>query len=257
MTHSRPLLAKLSEDHSKLREVNDDVEVSGLINYLLTILNIKSSTKEEVDLMGVQMLVLEDFLKTKFGHLTIPEIREAFKMYVSKGFPEIKVFRLLDCVSVGEVLSAYTDFRAESLRSYSEKKIKLENQLPEISDSQKEEIIKSGVNRIFQEYQETKSIQENTEYVFDFLIEKGIIKNSNNPKVIEYYQAKLDEAAILVKKGIQLLIASSDELIRKKAIQELKNFSIVHNQKVLIKAKRLVLLDFFDKQIGLGKIVIF
>lgn len=256
MTHSRPLLAKLSEDHSKLRAVND-AEVSGLINYLLTILNIKSSTKEEVELLGVQMLVLEDFLKTKFGHLTIPEIREAFKMYVSKGFAEIKVFRLLDCIAVGEVLNAYIDFRAESLRSYSEKKRKLENQLPEISDSQKEEIIKSGVNRIFQEYQDSKTAQENTEYIFDFLIEKSIIKNGNNPKVILYYQSKLDEAAKLVRQDVSKLIASSDGVIRKNAIQELNNFSLSDNNKIIIKAKRLVLFDFFDKQINLGKTIIF
>lgn len=254
---SRPTLAILNEDYPKVKNIETKQEINEFLNFLITILNIKITSEEDQEQLDKQMVLVFDLIKTKFGSLTVPEIKEAFKMYVSKELKNIKVFRLLDCVAVGEVLNAYIDFRAESLRSYSQKKAMSQNQMPEISDSQKEEIIKSGVNRIFQEYQETKSIQENTEYIFDFLIEKGIIKNSNNPKVIEYYQAKLDEAAILVKKDIQLLIASLDELIRKKAIQELKNFSIVQNQKVIIKAKRLVLIEFFDKQIVLNKSVIF
>lgn len=84
-------------------------------------MNIKVSNETENRDLQIQMLVVMDFIKSKFGNLTIPEIQEAFKMYVAREFPQIKVFRILDCVSVGEVLDAYKSFRNESLRIYSPK----------------------------------------------------------------------------------------------------------------------------------------
>ena len=254
---SRPTLAILSEDYPKVKNIESKQEINGLLNFLITILNIKSSSEEEQQQLDRQMVLIFDLIKTKFGGLTAPEIKEAFKMYVSKSFPDIKVFRLLDCVAVGEVLTAYTDFRAESLRAYSQKKTMLQNQLPEMSESKKEEIIKSGVNRIFKEYHETKKTQENTEYVFDFLIEKGIIKNGNNPKIVEYYQLKLEKARTIVRKELFAVTFKGNEIDRKKAKSEFEEFENGNSTKTIIKAKQIILIEFFDKQIDLGKTVIF
>ena len=254
---SRPTLAILSEDYPKVKNIESKQEINGLLNFLITILNIKTSSEDDQRELDKQMVLVFDLIKTKFGSLTAPEIKEAFKMYVSKSFPDIKVFRLLDCISVGEVLSAYTDFRAETLRSYSQKKTMFQNQLPEMTDQAKEEIIKSGVNRVFIEYQETKKVQDNTEYLFDFLIEKSVIKNGNNPKIVEYYQSKLKEGEDLVKKELLNQMGSSDTTIRKKAIEDFKELNLGNNTKSMIKAKRIILIEFFDKQIGLGKKTIF
>ncbi|QYS85436.1 hypothetical protein JJC03_09315 [Flavobacterium oreochromis] len=120
-TPSRPLLAVLNEDYPKIRAVEDVAETDGLMNYLITLLNLKISNEEEERDLNIQMLVVKDFIISKFGNLTIPEIKEAFKMYVAREFSNIKTFRLLDSISAGEVLSAFLDHRNESLRVYDHK----------------------------------------------------------------------------------------------------------------------------------------
>ena len=64
---SRPLLATLNEDFKKLKEIINVEETDSLINYLLTILNIKVSNEQDAKDLQIQMLVVSDFLKSKFG----------------------------------------------------------------------------------------------------------------------------------------------------------------------------------------------
>jgi hypothetical protein len=133
------MLAKISEDYPKVKNIEKKEEVNALINFLISIVNIRISNDEEKSNLDRQMILVFDLIKSKFGNLTAPEIREAFKMYVSREFPELKVFRILDCVTVGEVLSAYIEFRNEKLNTYNQKKRVL-LQTPE--KSTKEEIEK-------------------------------------------------------------------------------------------------------------------
>lgn len=254
---SRPTLAKLNEDYPKIKNIINASEIEDLINFLVRILNIKPSNQEEQDSLDFQIPLILDFIKTKFGSLTIPEIKEAFKMYVAKEFAQVKVFRILDCVSVSEVLNAFIDFRSDNLRAYSQKKSNIQNQLPMITETEKEEIVKQGVNKAFLDYKETKEMPIITEYLFDFLIEKKLIINNNNPKVVEYYQSKLKEASIQVKKELQQEVFSDDFAIRQKAKDDLEKLINGNSSKTIIRAKRIVLIEFFEKQIKLGNEVIF
>lgn len=151
LTKSKPNLAVLNEDFPKLKNVVSKEETNNLMNYILAILNIKVSSPEEKAELNNQMIVIHDFLKTKFGHLTIPEIREAFKMYVAKEFVDVKVFRLLDCVSVAEVLTAYINFRNDSLRVYDDKKRLLLAEAETTSEEQKKEIRNNFLKQIFED----------------------------------------------------------------------------------------------------------
>lgn len=137
---NRPILAVINEDYPKVKS-SDANSLSDLINFIITILNIKvENDPDEIKKMNQQMLLVGDMIRTKFGYLTIPEIKEAFKMYVSKEFSNIKVFRILDCISIGEVLTAFTDFRNESLRVYDKKKEKLLIEQNKISEEEKQQI---------------------------------------------------------------------------------------------------------------------
>ena len=71
---SKPTLAKLNEDYQKIRDVTIATEIEDLLNYLFRILNIKTSSKEEQDNLDFQIPIILDFIKSKFGFLTIPEI---------------------------------------------------------------------------------------------------------------------------------------------------------------------------------------
>lgn len=146
---SRPTLAKLNEDFPKIRTVADAAEVTDLMSYIIRILNIKVASKAEQDEMDFQMPIILDFIKSKFGTLTIPEIKEAFKMYVAREFEGIKVFRILDCILVGEILTAYTDFRNESLRIYDSKKQTLLLEATQTAEVDKKAIREAFLRQIF------------------------------------------------------------------------------------------------------------
>ena len=184
---SRPNLAVLNEDFPKLKNVVSKEETNGLMNYLLAILNIKVSTQEERQELNVQMIVIHDFLKTKFGNLTIPEIKEAFKMYVANEFSGIKVFRLLDCVSIGEVLTAFLSYRADNLRTYDSKKRSSLETSPEVSESQKNEIRERFLKSIFNDLTE-KGFSSNAWHLFLNLEEVGKLPMSLQEKKTLYHQ---------------------------------------------------------------------
>ncbi len=118
----RPTLAILNEDYPKVKTIESKQDINSLLNFLITIINIKVSSEEEKLQLDKQMILIFDLIKTKFGSLTVPEIKEAFKMFIAKEFPELKVYRILDCVVVAEVLNAYKEFRNDSLRAYDFKK---------------------------------------------------------------------------------------------------------------------------------------
>lgn len=121
------------------------------MNFLIRILNIKVSNEEEQDNMDFQMPLILDFIKSKFGTLTIPEIKEAFKMYVANEFADIKVFRMLDCIVVGEILTAFTNFRNDSLRVYDDKKRLLLAEAEPKSEEQKKQIRNDFLKQIFED----------------------------------------------------------------------------------------------------------
>lgn len=152
---SRPSLAILSEDFPKVKNVISKSEIDDLMNFLIRILNIKISTPEDEENMNFQMAMVLDLIRTKFGNLTIPEIKEAFKMYVARDFAELKVFRILDCACVGEVLTAFTNFRTDALRIHIDKQIRERNTV-EIREEEKEKNFQEFLTMVFDEIQNKK-----------------------------------------------------------------------------------------------------
>ena len=146
---SRPTLAILNEDFPKVKNIESKQEINSLLNFLITILNIKISSEEEKLQLDKQMILIFDLIKTKFGSLTVPEIKEAFKMFVAKEFPELKVFRMLDCIVVGEILTAFVDYRNDSLKVYESQKRLLIDQSSTITKKEKECIRNDFLRQIF------------------------------------------------------------------------------------------------------------
>jgi len=179
--------------------------VSVLINYIINILNIQKPTDDEtISVMDQQMLIVGDLIRTKFGHLTIPEIKEALKMYVAREFPEIKVFRILDAISIGEILNTYTSFRNTALQNYSNKKQILLNAPTQPSDEQKKQIREEFLKTVFDEIKST-GFSGGSWSIYDELVESGKINVSDSDKK-KLYKAELkryevEEKDLIMKKG--------------------------------------------------------
>lgn len=200
------------------------------------------------------MLVILDFIKSKFGFLTIPEIKEAFKMYVAKDFGHKDVFRTLDAIVVSDVLNCFLNYRSEKLRIYTQKNQKLAlEEKNKLSSSEIEKIMIDAVNNKFLEFIKNEDILEPLEHIFKELIQRKIIKMPSEefPKLFSYYDKKLEEA----KKQITSELKSQKVLSKKEKIdidKHLKDISENNSSKVEIRAKKLVLIDFFKKQKELG-----
>lgn len=250
----RPNLAIISEDYPKIK--TESVQnVTGAINFILALLNIKTpDLLDDVDAHDEQMSFVGMFIIKEFGFLTVPEIKEAFRMYASRKLPNVRVFRILDCVSVGEVLNAYTEYRREALATYSSQKAHVAT-LPDISETAKEQILLDGINHRYWQFVATGEIDNPCSHVFDTLFERGLIKpKPPKGKLHDYYSEKEKRALAIVKIRTRESIPTSANF--KNIIKQLEKLDTTSSE-VVIEAKRLILIDFFEAQKDKGLCAIF
>jgi len=245
------MLAVINEDYPKVRTVIDKNAIQGLFQYILAILNIKANSKEEQDNLDFQMPIILDFIKTKFGSLTVPEIKEAFKMYVAKDFGHKDIFRTLDTIVVSDVLNCFVGYRGDALRTYSQKVQLLKNKPNEMTEQEKKDLMTDAIINKFERYKETKEIDEPFCHILEELIERGLIKITNNPKNREYYAEKYDIARkeLSVEYAKMKSVDKKERLMFKEEVVKILNSD---SPKIKVRQFRLVLTDFFNKQIQLG-----
>lgn len=248
---NRPALATLKEDHPKIRH-SDVSLISEVINYIVKLMNItKPDTPEDKKQMDIQMLLVGDLIRTEFGSLTGPEIKQAFKMYVSKKLPSVKVYRLLDCICVGEVLSAYTEIRNGQLASYESQKTKLlfESQQFKMSPEEIRELLKKGVLRCFDEYFTDKKIADGNHHLFDFLYEIEILpKWNHSQKTFASYEKIKAKAVFEIRRELQI----KKRYMKNKAdvqdiVDQLIRVKAGEDGSIMMRSKVLTLKGFFEK----------
>jgi len=246
------MLAKLNEDYPKIRNIQTLEELNELVNFMVQILNIKISTPEEKKDLDFQMVLALDLIRKKFGGLTVPEVKEAFKMYVSHQF-DIKVFRLLDCVSIGEILNAYTEYRNESLRIYTDKKQKEADKADKLPREEVLSIMKSGIIDCYMEFLETGIVDDGKFYIFQTLYQIGILprmedESEEDRPIARAYAARKELAKSQIR--TELTIAKTKETDKFKKDEYVAEYLRVKNdesQSVNNRAMALVLAGYFDK----------
>lgn len=226
-------------------------EVDDLVNFILDITSVKSLGETEEE-HGKNLAFIYNFIKSKYSFLTIEEVKEAFRMYVANQF-DIKVFRMLDCIVVGEVLTSYIEYRNNMLKTYVPADIT--PKLDSITESGKEDINKKAVNRVYNEFKESKSLPDGLTYIYEILVEKGFIKvpNENTPKLQAYYEKKTNEAKdeliLETKKEIEKSKIKFDKTNSMSLQNTLKSIEESKDNSIVLRAKKLVLKEFFTSKI--------
>lgn len=264
---TKPTLAVLNEDFPKIR-LCDANQLEELINFVLTVMNIRvEDTKEAKQEMKTQMYLIGDLLRTEFGNeVTIPEVKQAFKMYVSKKL-NVRVFRLFDCIAVGEVVSAYIEHREAQLEVYSEKRLRLthsEVNKEYIFNPERDEIIKmlhKGTVDCYMGYLKTGEVDDGKFYIFDTLYKIGVLpKYDENQSITAAYVKKKNKAILQIRRElVNKKKKSLYEWQENEVIAEIMNVNKGVDARVDVRAKSLVLAGFFDKlpkdETGLIKLV--
>lgn len=234
-------------------------EVDDLLNFILSILNIKTLDEEPTENQK-QLAFIYKFIIDKYAFLTIEEVKEAFRMYVANQF-DIKVFRMLDCVVVGEVLTCYIEFRNSTLVNYkpTDNTVKLES----VSKETIESTNKAAVNRVFNEFKETKHIPEGLTYIYDILTEYGLIKvyTDETPKLKKYYDEKMSQAVAELKREKQQEINNYklgiDNVLVKSLKNALEKIEKGTSTAIILRTKKLILKEFFIHKMLGGETKIF
>lgn len=193
--------------------------------------------------------VIEDITRMIFyaySDLTIEEIYKAFELE-RYGVYENKTehFQLFNAEYISTVLKKYKAWKYNIKKQHNISPT-MQN-TTEISEEEKDAIVEKGVNRFYEEYKATKTIEDPSEYIFDHLIKKGLIKNNNNPKLLEYYQNHLQ----LAKEQLQKENSKSstmDAAERQKLKIDLEQIISGHSPKIILRAKKNILAEFFEKQ---------
>lgn len=239
--------------NKKIKERQTEPDIKSLIGVMFAKIGALSGIKNEIDSM-----IAQDILKMIFntyGNLTIEEIYKAFELERYGSFEDkTQHFQMIDADYVAKVLKKYIHWKhtIKMQHNIAADTLKLEA----ITDSQKEDIVKDGINHFYQQYKTDKTIEDPSEYVFDFLVQKGIIKNNSNPKLLEYYQMQLQKAKQQLQKENVGKI-SSDKMERQKIKIDLEEIVAGYSPKIILRAKKNILAEFFDKQIKSGTEKIF
>ncbi|MBC7845591.1 MAG: hypothetical protein H7Y10_03770 [Flavobacterium sp.] len=236
---------KSNLENKKIRDRQTEPDIKTLIGVMFAKIGALSGIKNEIDSMIAQDIMKMIF--NAYGNLTIEEIYKAFELERYGSFEDkTPHFQMIDADYVAKILKKYIQWRHNIKMQHNITSDTLK--LDAITESQKETIVKEGVNQFYQQYKTNKTIEDPSEYVFDFLVQKGIIKTNNNPKVLEYYQMQLQKAQQELKKE-NIAKTSTDKLERQTLKTDLNKITAGHSPKIILRAKKNILAEFFENQI--------
>ena len=170
----------LKENNEKWKNVTAEVK-EDCLDFMLEILNIKIVDDEDQHAINRQLVLVADLIQSHFSVLTAPEIKEAMKMYVSKRFLQVKVFRLIDCVSIGEILTAYIEFRNQNIEPFLNKRKNLLLESVEVSQKEKEKIREDYLKTVFNEIAEN-SFSDSAHFLYNDLCLSGRVSPTDRQK---------------------------------------------------------------------------
>ncbi len=247
-TTSTPL-AFLKQNYSfiRLRDRKSEPEFGMLLGVTLAKICALAGIKSEID-----SLIKHDLTKMIFysyGDLTLEEIYKAFELE-RHGTYETKTehFNLFNADYVSSILKKYKEWRQQMRRTHY---LSPPKPTTEMEDSEKKQIIDNGIIRKFNEFKESKKIEDPFVYIFDELFDRKIIKGSDTPALAMYYQKKLEQANLEIVTELKNF-TSADKAERNKIKDELEKILSGDSSKVQIRAKRIILTEFFNKLVLQG-----
>lgn len=228
----------------KIRERKEEVGIKTLIGITLTKVCALAGIKTEIDTFTKQDLV--KMILSAYNELSLEEIYKAFELerYFVYG-DKTDHFQLFNADYVSSVLKKYRKWKQETKQQHN---ISPPQNLPEVSESQKKEIVNNGIIRVFNEFKETGVIPEPNAYIFDELYERKLIKDAETPNQQLYYQEKFNQAAKEIQQELKSVTIQSQNDLRT-VREELDKITNNSSDKVAVRCKRLILTDYFNKLI--------
>lgn len=147
-----------------------------------------------------------------------------------------KVIHKLDCIILAQLMTAYEAEKRKIMKNYDDqvkkKVLELQEKENEMTEDEKENIVKQGLKEAFENYQETKVFKEfGRLYLYEYLYEKGILPTDRATKNAVFKIAsqtlkRLQAKAISREEKAKLEILTKDKKYSNALINECKRLSI-------------------------------
>lgn len=219
--------------------------IAGWVTQTATLMQIKNP---------IDQFIKQDIVNMLTGYWSVLSFEELIKAFELERFgayeEKTEHFQLFDCNYISQVLKKYQKWKRKNKL---EMNITNEKEVEPISEQEKSQIMIDAVNKKYSEYLNTNEVEEPFNHIFKELVEIGKIKipTTETPKITEYYQKKLTDAhaQILREYGLKKSVDAIERNKNKAIIDALINNT--ENQdakaKIEIRAKKLVLIDYFNK----------
>lgn len=196
-----------------------DMQVIDVLGVIQKLLSITSNSKNDS-----QLPVLAAMVKDAAWSKSPKQIIEAFTLYVKcklslNGKMLEPISGHLDAIVFGKVMQAYTDQLPPLTPKVSNK---------EISEGDKEEIMKAGVKRCHNEFKEEGKVSAGNSHIFDYLEDNKEITVSNERKK-------------------EIMVLASQNLKRSSSILEKY---VRSESRIVSEAKRILLDEYFKNKKG-------
>lgn len=161
---NKPPMA-VAMENLKLRDYPETIRnanTASLVDWLLNLLGVGQGKAEHHK-------TAFEFINSMYVNYTYQEIKLAFQKYVAgefnKGGKRI-VTQQLNAVVIGFVMGEYEALRRDTLNAYRRAKIRAQaKQLPELTQAQKDELFRSGVIRIFEQYRDNGTVTDAVKHI--------------------------------------------------------------------------------------------
>ena len=208
-------------------------------------------------------LAVDQYITDNLGKYTYGEIKEAFNMLLKGEFKHLKemqgfkLFNKLDCILLSKVMECYQIQKQIILKIY-DSQLKnnvflLEQKKNEISQDEKDKIIRSGIINCFNHYSKTGDFEFGTHYVYEVLEEKRLLNRNAEYRneIMERVRKELETPKQKakktsekgLKKAIQILKTLDDKSLKPKEVKP------VTKEDIIFKSKMVVLAEYFDSLI--------
>lgn len=160
--------------------------------------------------------------------ISIEEIRKAFMKYIKGELPGLEPrTNYLDVILFGKVINAYKQHRTRRPEKLPE---------PEMTQDEKDAITADGALRSYNEYKELGMVLPGNSHIYDYLLEKGFLKPSEN-----YLDSVRIEAKTNIRRSKTPL---ADRDFKKIVVPK------TSDSEILAETKRLVLEKYFESKIN-------
>ena len=228
----------------KIKDKKNDFGFKPILGALLVKISILAGVKEVFDNLTKTDLV--NMLTNTYGFLTIEEICKAFELerfgiYENKS----EHFQQFNTTYVSAILKKYRKWSMEEKKRFNFT-IEL-NILPEKSETQKVNELEIYTQELYELFLRQGFIKNRHDFVFDFLVSQNAIIVNENPKNVEWFQNRLKIAEKLLLENLES--KKSVSKIEFNNIQnDINNIKNKTSNLALVKAKEMILIEFFEKK---------